>query len=225
MSEFGHRQPQSVMMAGPDGVVYDVTSAGAVPSAHAAAPARQETTRGQEALHGQQRAPGVVTWCFSYSADRTADQPRALPTTTSCFSCSADGTPIQSRPGDAGPCFSYSPAPPRSTDRDASEATGSLPAMPVWACFSYGLPPGDRSAARRGMPWVRQMPVVSPCFSYSANLPPGRSAMPGEVTPCFSYSADPPPGPSELPGEVTACFSYTDELPMMPGQGSPCFSY
>jgi hypothetical protein len=301
MSELGHRQPQSAIMTGPDGVVYAVTSAGAVPSAHATAPARYETTHGQEALRGQRQASSVVTWCFSYaadgtpgqyrpgvagpcfsySADGTAGQQRALPATTSCFSLSAAGTPGQRGPGEARPCFSCSPdAPADSTGYDASEVTDGLPAMPVSPCFSYSadlpgsvpampattycfsyfravhLPPGNRRATRRGMPGVRQMPEVGPCFSMDAVLPPGiglpasklcfsfdadlppgignrraaRRGMPWVrqmpvVSPCFSYSADPPPGPSGLPGEVTPCFSYTPDLPMMPGQSAPCFSY
>ena len=140
MSELGHRQPQSAMMAGPDGVVYIVTSAGAVPSAHATAPARPEATRGHEALRGQQRASSVVTWCFSY---------------------------------------------------DASEATGSLPAMPVSPCFSYSA---DGSSAQIGTG------VVGPCFSYSADSPPASTGHPASKL-CFSFDADLPPGYRQPQGD------------------------
>jgi hypothetical protein len=131
MSELGHRQPhhpqQSAMMAGPDGVVYVVTSAGAVPSAHATVPPRREPTSGApDSPHSTDRdagealssLPSMPVWaCFSYS--HAADLP---------------SMPVFA-------CFSY----PHPAD---------LPAMPVTPCFSYSHPADLPAMPVRQMPEV-----------------------------------------------------------------------
>lgn len=156
MSQFGQAQPQphhsqarpdqaqqGARMAGPDGVVYVVTPAGAVPAADATLSARPPEGAPRSQQPGMAAPGGIVAPCLSYAPD-----------------------------GIVSPCFRYSPdSLPGGTDGDAAqEALGSLPALPVTPCFSFfdGLPPSiaSRRATRRALPWVRRMPEIGPCFSY-----------------------------------------------------------
>lgn len=169
-------------MAGPDGVVYVVTPAGAVPVTRTTVPTAHMTPPRESApqsKHGNvgpcfsYPPDGVVSPCFSY----TPDLPRN-------GDADASGEALGSLPEVPGTaCFSYSPNPAASRHDAGGRALGSLRRMPGGMCFGFyaNPPPGisNRRATQRGLPWVRRMPNIN-CFSYSADLP-------GEIGPCFSY--------------------------------------